>query len=78
MEDENLADAADYCQKCKRESRWCKHRKQLKEHKQIQESPLTSHQGIGWREPYDNLTVAHSGNNRTGMCLRTFPDKGHL
>ena len=29
MDDENLKDAQDYCKKCKRESRWCKHRKPL-------------------------------------------------
>ena len=32
-------------------------------------------QQIGWREPYDNLTF---GNNRTGVCKRTFMDPGHL
>ena len=33
MEDESLADVADYCKKCKRESRWCKHRVVKSEHK---------------------------------------------
>lgn len=78
MDDENLTDAHDYCKKCKRESRWCKHRRETNEHKEIQQAPLTTCQVIGWREPYDNLTGAHSGHNRTGMCQRTFLDKGHL
>ena len=78
MDDETLADAKDYCMKCKRESRWCKHRKALKEHKDIQSQALTSTQVVGWREPYDNLTGALSGYNRTGMCMRTFKDTGHL
>lgn len=38
-------------------------------------SVVQSSQTIGWRQPYDNF--AHH-NNRTGMCKRTFSDKGHL
>ena len=75
MDDENVEDASDYCKKCKRESRWCKHRKLRTDHKDQQDASLTTAQVIGWREPYDNLTF---GYNRSGMCMRTFQDKGHL
>jgi hypothetical protein len=68
MDDESIKDVADYCKKCKRESRWCKHRVDRQEHKQFQHTALTTCQVIGWREPYDNLTGAFTGQNRTGMC----------
>ena len=74
MEDETQ-DRSQYCQKCKYESRWCKHRKIRDDNKQQQAAVLTSSQTLGWREPYDNLTF---GNARTGMCKRTFHDPGHL
>ena len=41
MEDE-VADRADYCGKCKYESRWCKHRKIRDDNKQMQSAVLTS------------------------------------
>lgn len=78
MDDENLEDAAKYCQQCKRESRWCKHRRTTAEHKDLQGAAMTTNQVVGWRQPYDTLTGATCGNNRTGMCKRTFADKGHL
>ena len=74
MEDET-ADRSNYCSKCKYESRWCKHRKLRDDNKQVQAAVLTSAQTLGWRQPYDNFTF---GNNRTGMCKRTFNDEGHL
>ena len=74
MEDE-AEDRSNYCAKCKYESRWCKHRKLRDDNKQVQAAVLTSAQTLGWREPYDKLTF---GNNRTGMCKRTFFDAGHL
>ena len=74
MEDDEQ-DRSQYCAKCKYESRWCKHRKQRDDTKQTQQAILTSAQSLGWREPYDNLTF---GNARSGMCQRTFVDKGHL
>ena len=40
-----------------------------------QHSITTTAQQLGWREPYDNFTY---GNNRSGMCKRTFFDTGHL
>ena len=42
---------------------------------QEQHSITTSSQQLGWREPYDNFTY---GNNRSGICRRTFADTGHL
>ena len=74
MEDET-ADRGEYCQKSKYESRWCKNRKPRDEIKKVQAAPLTTNQTLGWREPYDTLTF---GNNRSGMCERTFKDSGHL
>ena len=43
--------------------------------KNEQHAITTTAQQLGWREPYDNFTF---GNNRTGMCHRTFHDSGHL
>ena len=74
MEDDT-ADRSDYCSKCKYESRWCKHRKLRDDNKQEQSAVLTSAQTLGWRQPYDNVV---GGNNRTGMCKRTFHDSGHM
>ena len=34
--DDETADRSQYCQKCKYESRWCKHRKLRDDHKQQQ------------------------------------------
>ena len=44
-----------YCQKCKRESMWCKERKCRDPPKNHQHTPLTSSQVVGWRPPIDNL-----------------------
>ena len=73
--DDDTVDRANYCAKCKYESRWCKHRKIRDDSKQVQQAVVTSAQTLGWKEPYDNFTF---GNNRTGMCKRTFNDAGHL
>ena len=73
--DDETEDRSNYCAKCKYESRWCKHRKLRDDNKQMQQAVLTSSQTLGWREPYDNVV---GGNNRTGMCKRTFHDSGHL
>ena len=74
--DENQGDDDDgYWKKFKRDSHRCKQRQAPKDHKDQQDAPLTTAQSIGWREPYDNLTF---GYNRSGMCMRTFQDKGHL
>ena len=35
MDDEELVDAHEYCKKCKRESRWCKHRREQADHKEV-------------------------------------------
>ena len=64
-----------YCQKAKRESVWCKEMRPREEPKKIQAAPLTSSQTYGWREPIDNFGFDH---NRSGICHRTFVDKGHL
>lgn len=69
------AKPSDYCKNCKRESLWCKHRKQRDDCKETQASVLTTAQTLGWREPYDSFT---HGNARSGMCKRTFFDTGHL
>lgn len=74
MEDEKQ-DCSDYCKYCKYESRWCKHRKLRDDCKQQQASTITTAQTLGWREHYDTLTV---GNARSGICMRTFKDPGHL
>ena len=42
---------------------------------QEQHTVTTSAQQLGWLQPYDNFTY---GNNRSGMCMRSFTDKGHL
>ena len=49
--------------------------KKRDDNKQVQAAVLTSAQALGWREPYDNVV---GGNNRTGMCTRTFHDTGHM
>ena len=36
---------------------------------------VTTNQVIGWRQPYDDLSL---GNARVGVCKRTFMDTGHL
>ena len=43
--------------------------------KNEQHAITTTSQQLGWREPYDNFTF---GNNRSGICRRTFADTGHL
>jgi len=74
MEDE-AEDRSNYCMKCKYESRNCKHRKLRDDNKTVQAAVLTSSQTLGWRQPYDNVV---GGNNRSGMCKRTFHDTGHM
>ena len=74
MEDET-EDRAQYDQKAKYESRWAPSRRPREDAKQTQTAIVTSSQALGWREPYDNLTF---GNDRSGMCQRTFLDRGHL
>uniref|UniRef100_A0A7S3SC20 Uncharacterized protein n=1 Tax=Strombidinopsis acuminata TaxID=141414 RepID=A0A7S3SC20_9SPIT len=74
-EEEKNAKAEQYCKKCKYESKWCKHRKLRDDAHQKQDAIVTTAQGLGWREPYDNLTF---GNNRTAICKRSFFDPGHL
>ena len=73
--DDEVEDRSNYCFKCKYESRWCKHRKTRDDNKQMQPAVLTSAQTLGWREPYDNVV---GGNNRSGICKRTFHDSGHM
>jgi len=77
----------NYCQKCKYESKWCKHRKEREEFKQRLGAALTTYvikifekcqystQQYGWREPIDCFGL---GNNRVAICKRTFHDVGHL
>ena len=67
-----------FCQKCKRESLWCKERKCRDLPKEVQHVPLTSAQVVGWRPPIDNLMhdLGHNSMNRTGICWRTFHDNG--
>jgi len=74
MDDES-ADRSEYCQKCKYESRWCKHRKPRDDNKLQQAGALITSQTLGWRSAYDDLTF---GQNRSGVCWRTFHDDGHL
>ncbi len=45
----------EYCQKCKSESKWCKHRKQREDAKQQLGATLTTTQQYGWREPIDDF-----------------------
>jgi len=73
--EEQEEDVANYCKKCKYESKWCKHRKIRDDAKEQQEAVVTTAQTLGWREPYDNLTF---GYNKSGMCKRTFFNHGHL
>ena len=69
-----------YNQKTKRESIWAKQVKPREAPKDVQFTPLTSNQVIGWRQPIDNLMsdMNHVQQNRTGICWRTFHDSGHL
>ena len=80
MRDQEIDKTIDkgYCQKCKRESVWCKERKCRDAPKEVQMAPLTSAQIVGWRPPIDNLMNMSSNLNRTGICWRTFHDNGHL
>ena len=50
-------------------------RKAREDSKNEQHSITTSSQQLGWRDHYDTFTY---GNNRSGMCHRTFADTGHL
>lgn len=64
-----------YCQKCKRESLWCKDRVHRDEPKAKLEAPLTTSQSYGWRQPIDDM---QTGFARSAVCKRTFVDQGHL
>ena len=68
-------DRGGYCQRCKRESLWCKDRVCREYPKKFQGAALTSSQVYGWRPPIDSM---NTGFARTGICKRTFYDKGHL
>jgi len=64
-----------YCQKCRRESMWCKERKCKNEPKVEYQAALTTSQVYGWRPPIDNMST---GFSREAVCQRTFHDVGHL
>jgi hypothetical protein len=64
-----------YCQKCKRESQWCKDRHHRALPHKDYGSVVTSSQVVGWREPIDNM---RTGFARSGTCQKTFFDVGHL
>lgn len=64
-----------YCQKCKRESLWCKERKCRDLPKSNFSVPMTSSQIYGWRQPIDDMST---GFARSAVCKRTFVDQGHL
>ena len=68
-------DHEGYCQKCKRESVWCKDRKCRDYPKQKQNAPLATSQVYGWRVPIDDL---RTGFSREAVCKRTFFDPGHI
>ena len=81
--DQNSADTLiqhGYVQKSKHESFWSKEMKPRDAPHDVLTVPLTSNQVIGWRKPIDNLDHLNRGEsfNRTGICWRTFNDKGHL
>ena len=73
MRDKESTDG--YCQKCKRESVWCKDRKCRDLPKNNLSATLTTSQVYGWRPPIDNL---QTGFSREAVCKRTFHDHGHL
>ena len=64
-----------YCQKCKRESIWCKERCNREEPKKQHSQAVTTSQAYGWREPLDDLASPYK---RSAVCKRTFFDSGHL
>ena len=68
-------DRMGYCQKCKRESIWCKERCNRDDPKKQHSSAVTSSQAYGWREPLDDMASPHK---RNAVCKRTFFDSGHL
>lgn len=74
-EEMNSQKPGEFCQKSHRESMWCKNRMPRQDAKEMQTAPVTTAQGVGWRENYDNFTY---GNARVGHCKRTFHDQGHL
>ena len=76
LPEENTDNAENFCQKCKYESKWCKHRKIRDTPKDMQSTILTTNQGFGWR-PSDYDTFEFN-NKRVGHCKRTFHDAGHL
>lgn len=49
-----------YCQRCKRESQWCKERKCRLQPKETLGAPLTTSHVYGWREPIDNMDFGYS------------------
>jgi len=48
-EEMNANNPKDFCHRCPREQRWCKHRKIRDDHKEQLTSILTTSQGVGWR-----------------------------
>ena len=69
--DDETEDRADYTV----QNKYGNKKKPKDVNKEVQSAVLTSSQTIGWRQPYDNVV---GGNNRSGMCKRTFHDSGHL
>ena len=73
--DEENEESFKFSSKFQHKSKRQNKRKIGDEEKAEQAAVITSAQAVGWREPYDNFTF---GNNRSGMCQRTFVDRGHL
>ena len=69
------AEREKYCQKCQRESVWCKDRVCRELPKVKNSSMVQSSQAYGWRPPIDNL---QTGFARNAVCKHTFVDTGHL
>ena len=69
--DDETEDRADYTV----QNKYGNKKKPKDVNKEVQSAVLTSSQAVGWRQPYDNVV---GGNNRSGMCKRTFHDSGHL
>jgi hypothetical protein len=66
----------NYCQKCKYESKWCKHRKEREVAKDKLGATLTTTQVYGWRAPIDSFSSL--GYSREAICDKTFKNVGHL
>ena len=61
-------------QKRKYGSQWAPERER-KAPSEVQYIPATSSQEYGWRQPIDTFIY---GNNKSGVCNKTFKDNGHL